>query len=365
MTKEDTRQQSHGLVKDQAGLVSMIVVVLLMTIISIITLSYSSVVRNEQRQTIDRQLNTQAHYAAESGINYARSVIDDKLKNGDAGVPVTISDPKFIKDSCGPQSTPNFYTDPLTFADGVTVTCLLIDSSPPSLVYDLDTTTPSKIFPIKPQSAITTIQVEWTRQSGDVNGCPPTAASPNTLPPTGSWSCPYGLLRVDLTNTTLGFGLPGDSRVNLAANTMSGIFMPVIANAGGSITFTGGRNAFTGSGGSGAQGERSPAKCDLATCKMLISVANGDYYMRAAALYQGMQLTVTALDSTGHKVKLKDAQILVDATGKAQDVLRRVQVRMPLVNDGIHADYGLQTLNGLCKAFTAFPEAPYLNTAGC
>ena len=68
MTKFPNKKQ-QAIARNQDGLVSIIIVVILMIVISIIVLSFAKVVRNEQRQTLDRQLSTQAYYAAESGVN--------------------------------------------------------------------------------------------------------------------------------------------------------------------------------------------------------------------------------------------------------------------------------------------------------
>ena len=221
----------------------------------------------------------------------------------------------------------------------------------------------SKVFPIKPETAITKVVLEWTPQTGNINNCPNQSSSPNAgvLPPAGSWTCPYGALRVDLTNTSTGL-----NRTALAQNTFSGVLMPTRTAGSGNVAFNG-KNAFGGN--SASQGTRSAAICSSTSCRMEIqfSGANAnEYYMRLSTLYVNTQVTISAVNGTT-PVSLKDAQILIDSTGKAQDILRRIQVRIPLVNDGIHADYGLQSKESICKAFTAYrPDDPnYSNNSSC
>lgn len=337
-----------SITSNEQGLVSIIIVVVLMFVISLITLSYANIARNEQQQALDRTLNAQAYYAAESGINYATKTITDRIKNG---TPINL----LVKPDCKPDPPSGIYGDQLQIdaATGVSTSCLLVQTNPKSLVYDLSTSDQSKVFPVKPESLITRVVVEWnTQSSGPVSNCTNTA----TLPVAGSWSCPYGALRVDLANTSAGL-----SRSLLAQNTFSTVFMPVQSSfpGAGSVTFSG-KNAFGGN--SAMQGARAPASCDNTRCTMSITFASAnmnEYYMRIMPLYRGTQATITARNGS-NLVSLKDAQIVVDATGKAQDVLRRVQVRIPLVNDGIHADYGIQSAQSVCKLFDAFPG--YSNT---
>ncbi len=147
------------------------------------------------------------------------------------------------------------------------------------------------------------------------------------------------------------------SRQGLAENTYSGVFMPSTltlgTNSAGQTNFAG-KSAFGGN--AAAQGERSLSSCNSTKCQMYITlpVTDGQYYMRVSPLYRSTKVTISALN-VATPVGLSDAQLVIDATGKAQDILRRLQVRIPLVNDGIHADYGIQSKESICKAFTAFP----------
>jgi Tfp pilus assembly protein PilX len=121
----------------QAGMVSIIVTVILMFVISITVLGFAQVIRRSQREALDNQLSTQAFYAAESGINDARTILA-----ANPGSSVT---------SCAKPSPPNpFSTLDYTVdaAHGVSYSCLLVEPSPSQLKYDLDPSAQSKIIPI-------------------------------------------------------------------------------------------------------------------------------------------------------------------------------------------------------------------------
>ena len=58
--------------KNQEGMASLVIVILIMTLLSLIVLSMTKNANREQEQSLERQLNSQAFYAAKSGINDAR-----------------------------------------------------------------------------------------------------------------------------------------------------------------------------------------------------------------------------------------------------------------------------------------------------
>lgn len=346
-------------VSDQRGLVSMVIVVVLMMVITIMTLSFSNAVRNEQRQALDRQLNTQAYYAAESGINYGAKVVREELEKPG----VTIA--SLQKTTCPPTSG-GIYDDSLQLnGDSLRVSCLLVNTQPGSLVYAIDPAAQSKIFPVKPSAAIDRFEIEWSPTPGSVSSCPNNNAAASNLPSSGSWTCPYGVIRLDLVRTAT------PDRQALAGNNFSNLFMP-LNGSGATASFDSGQpNAF---GGPATQGVRYPASCDATRCRatiMLPGTTSEEFYARAQTLYRPTNLTFRALNGAT-EVSLLDAQIVVDATGKSQDVLRRIQTRIPLVGQSVHADYGLQTRDNICKQFTAYDPSvdgrggSYSNTTpGC
>src|SRR5262245_1378660 len=118
------------LAKNQKGMVSILVTMVIMIVVSLIVLGFAKIIRREERQSLDRQLSTQAFYAAESGINDAVKKISDDIKNN-----VTVP----TKTSCDPD---NHYTTSNQL-DGTTITysCLLIDPTPNTLEYSSINTT--------------------------------------------------------------------------------------------------------------------------------------------------------------------------------------------------------------------------------
>jgi hypothetical protein len=81
-----------------------------------------------------------------------------------------------------------------------------------------------------------------------------------------------------------------------------------------------------------------------------------NYAMRVNGVYVGGSVDISVDDSAGRPLLLKDAQALVDATGKAEDVLRRVQARIAITPPGNGGEFALQSGSSICKRFGIAPD---------
>lgn len=329
--------------KKEAGMVAIMVTLILMIIISLIVLGFAQISRRNQRQTLDRQLSTQAFYAAETGINDAGELIKNAIISGS-----TVADkPDCASDGGGFYSTLNPVIDA---SSNVEYTCLMVDPTPSSLVYSSVGTT-STVFPLIPTSGtISSVTLTWqTKESSTTPAasCPTSASAAFTT--TSGWaSCGYGVLRFDLVPTAGSLSLGG-----LQTATMTSFVVPV--RPGGSGLAVGGSGlpeiTYTTGGGN----NRFGVVCSNTSCNLRINIPSPQtqYYMRVSSIYKDVSLQVSALDGT-NPVSLQGAQGLIDATGKAEDVLRRVQVRVPLTGSSTNllSDYAIQSNEAICKRFS-------------
>ena len=58
---------------NEAGFIAIFSVLVIMGILTLLTIGFSNVTRQAQKRALDDHLNTHAFYAAESGINIAKS----------------------------------------------------------------------------------------------------------------------------------------------------------------------------------------------------------------------------------------------------------------------------------------------------
>jgi Tfp pilus assembly protein PilX len=356
----------------EVGLVSIMVSLVLMAVMTLIVLGFAEISRRDQREALDRQLSSQAFYAAESGVNDAHNIITAKLNTPNYNLNL------LNKSNCANSTAP--YDIDNSIDTGVSYTCLLVNTRPPSLLYSLSTQGTSKVVPIYPVNSagnptgINRITLNWKDTDSTVttplSGC---KSSAQTLPSANSWApCGYGLLRVDLVPiNALG-------RASLLRNTFTGFFVPTNPAPGGpnagkvSLTNSSPTNLYDGNAN---QGVVAAARCTNGSdgqCTVdITNVSSMNYYMRVSTLYTDASLQILACNSGGtctpsNAVDLANAQALVDSTGKAQDVLRRIQVRIPISNNGgLFSDYAIESTNDISKQFCTYPGYASLDASSC
>lgn len=321
----------------------MVIVILIMTLLTLIVIALARNANREQRQSLDRQLNSQAFYAAESGVNDARDYV---LKTSGAAAEKT---------DCG--STPGAAADEY-FKDipkslnqeGVNYSCVLYDKDPTQLQYSNISTSTSKLIKLEDKngSSISSITLKWHQSEGgdDFSGCPG-AGSAGQFPQNYPENCDAGLLRISLLPTS------GSDRQNLIDNMFLTFATPSKASgASGTVSYP------SASGSPSAQGRAVHGICNDGDCQLTINNINKtSLYLHLRSLYRNNFVSLTGKDASGGDVEFKNAQMMVDSTGKAQDVLKRIRVFLPLSNSSQpRPEFVLQTAGALCKRLSVTPS---------
>ena len=330
------------------------VTMLLMIVISLIVLGFAQISRSEQRQSLDRQLSTQAFFAAESGVNDARQIVMGELASGQ-GVPE--------KDQCSPTTEyPTTKANPtIDAANNVTYPCLLVTTHLKTLIANVplaDGISPSVKLPLEPAtSSINTLHINWapssTPSTTDFNKCStsipsgPTASS-GYFVPTSSWKCPIGVMRLEIVATD---SLSGSA----LANSQKVMFLYPVRSSAGAVN-----QSYAASNGAVIR-----ANCANVTsgCNVNLTGLNGGskYMVKISAVYASGKVTMTATNGAGNSLEFANAQVQIDATGRAQDVLRRIQVRLPLQDSSATPDYAVESGTPICKRFQYSPYVPVEN----
>ena len=322
--------------RSAAGLVSIMITLVMMLVITMIVIGFAQISRREQRQSLDRQLSAQAFLAAETGVNDARKVLHDAIKVG-APIPekdVCVNDPD-------PQAAALNALNSKSVVDAnnsVAYSCLLVDTTLPNIIQELDPDVGSVVIPIRPvvPGPITRLQIKWKGSQTATNA----SCTPNVRPFTtaGSWPCDYGLLRMDIVPTT-----------NLTRSVLMGsqkaFFLYPTRQSGGPVPQLGYSTT--------TRGATTGMTCITANddCRINITALGAtSYALRLGAVYKPGTVEIIAENAAG-PVDLIGAQALVDVTGRAQDVLRRIQVRLSLNGSNGNPDYAVQSGGAICKRF--------------
>lgn len=336
----------------QQGMVAIVITMLVITIIAMMVLTFARVIRRDTRQTIDRQLSAQALYAAETGIN---DVVE--LAKTVALQPKTSCDNTGIYAGLNPN---------LDGANNVAYTCVLVDPEPERLKVNKVKPFESRTINVESSTNYSQITIEWEAEnppdtldtSCDRNGG---AAAFKAI---GAWGDCNPLVRLDLVPVS-GANLNGDDPNNLNAVYSAFVFPGTGANP--PTTYASG----TDWGGQGVtvDGNCEQDRLDASLqCRVVIPVTSGtDYRLRIMPIYKAAEFAISAqVSAGGDNVNLENSQYVIDVTGKAQDVLRRVRIyRDVRVQSPTAHSFGLQTEDTLCKLLSVVPGDTTTADAAC
>lgn len=347
----------HRLRSDERGIVSIIVTIILILLMSLVVLAMSQNANREQRQALDRQLSDQAFYNAESGINDWASYLT--VNADDVNLPAQkdfcATEPGATELSSFPGTVPNPQLDGV---DGVnSYSCILYDKIPPTIVFDGVSFSNTKTVPIQAfhgsalnRVPLRTLTIKWTpvAEAGateSVNGCSLTidANWPQNLPD----DCDTGVIRIDLFRANGALNRNALLRDNYVA------FLAPGNNSGGTVAY---RTDYPNN-----QGVVGKANCSAGTCQMTITGLPNDtrnFFLSIKSIYKTSNVTISGTTNGGSAVRFNNAQLEIDSTGRANDVLRRVKVRLPFggateyisSNDGSNALR--TTTQAVCKLIT-------------
>jgi Tfp pilus assembly protein PilX len=338
-------KQQHIHTAEQ-GLVSIIVVMILMGILVLISTSFALLMRREQRQVLDRQLSTQAFYAAESGINDVAAKINS-INN--------------VTSCAGTGSN-------LDTANNVGYTCVLVNKNPDSVVYDPVSTDTSTIVRLQSESGlpITRIDLSWEddSNSGVGNKFVPTSNNDFLLPQAGvtdpetdnlTASDGTGILRATI------MPVPNTASTTQGALTAAAKTYVLYPRVDSSLASP---NEFSSADGVNENARFLDGKCNTGStpyyCNARITnlggTNSGVVYLRLKSIYKATAVTVKIYNgSPGTPTNIINAQAVIDSTGRAADVLRRIQVRIPIKGSYLYPEFAIDSLDTICK-ITSFPQ---------
>ncbi|HEX7368405.1 MAG TPA: pilus assembly PilX N-terminal domain-containing protein [Candidatus Saccharimonadales bacterium] len=350
----------------QAGMASIIVTMIMMIVITLIVVGFATVTRRNSREALDRQLSTQAYYAAETGVNQAANIIyndpaalpGDFKSNAHYGIDCT----EFMNNV-----TPKL-TGVISSSDNVAYTCLTASPISQNIVENLPLGG-TGIYPIN-LSGPAMLKFSW-QLTGSVTGSAPADASKcpggssgSSFPPVNTWTgeCPYGMLRIDIFDGSNPGGSSAAVAQDLTQHTATLYLMPGASNglvAGPPSAYS--ANAFKPTVGQAIIGR---VKCDSSsqTCTATVAAPGSSssgsfssgYYVRISDIYESLGNVV--ISNTGSNVTFNGAQYTIDATGRAQDEVQRIQVRIPpnfpSPFDAINA---ISSGSPVCKRFNITP----------
>jgi Tfp pilus assembly protein PilX len=343
-------QKNSKTQKHEQGFISIFSVLIIMSILTLVLVGFSTITRRAQRQTLDNQLNTQAYYAAESGVNDAERYLT--------------ANPSSAITTCQSAAFPSSTLDASL---NVGYSCLLINTKLSTQIFSSvpieGTASPiTTNFASSTGVNISTFDVEWSSPSGNKN-----APNGGNLEPSATWSTAnnLGIVRMDIIPIDQGL-----TRANLATGGFSFFLYPSSNSASA--------NAFVQTGSAGQGGlvdvlcpsavvtAASPCVAHVTLNAVPGTALSSKYILRLQSIYSPINVTVkNGVDVNGTSFTWDKGQAVVDSTGYANDVFRRIQVRLPqLPSNTLPASFAVQTADSICKRLQAAVAGTNVDSSG-
>ncbi len=375
----------------ESGLVSILTVILFMIFASILVVGFIKIMADEQRQAADNDLSASALTAAQSGVEDAKRVILYCLGSG-----LNVSE----ANQCNNIFASGRATDPCdSFKNGAKglfqsmgiqynlstneaivgnsdfnqyYTCLSVTEDP-SEVTKTVTSTQSEFIPLNVNGTYNSIVVNWFETSNTWGQRPHATGTDFTT--LGNWQDMSGnrrppVLRVQVIPYPVSGGINLDT---VEQNSDAFFLVPATGAATtSSIDRTLDSRNAPGFERTSATIPLAYTDCDTGAsttgydCSMKISGFNPTterYYIRLSLLYgSSTNVKVSAVDATGTAQTFNNVQYVIDVTGRANDVYRRVQAKVSPSSAAAYPEYAVDTAQMLCKHIVVADAA---NTSYC
>jgi Tfp pilus assembly protein PilX len=411
----------------QAGAVSLFVVVFFMLLATVVTVSFTRLMIADQRQASDNDLSQSAYDSAQAGVEdakrallqykseclftpsddcgrYSNRISSDVCNYALAGVAGTglnlgsESDPYpevMIQQTNGGTSNDSDLNQAYT--------CVTIDLSTDDYVGTIQANQ-SQLVPLKSEGAFNRVKVEWfnkedistngTNSSINVEG----VSSGRPLYSQGQWPLNRpSLLRTQLIQVAnSGFTLPNFDTVSGDQSNGATLFLYPTLNTRINESIID-EISMTGSDQRKTDANDDPNPKDALLTPSAVScrpnLNDGGYacstvlvlpqaigaqpgddtrtaFMRLTSLYNATHYRVTLWNTpvtdSATPTQFKDVQPMVDSTGRANDLFRRVQSRVDLFDTTFpYPEATIDLTGNFCKDFAVTTDQYIAGTSGC
>ncbi len=333
---------------DENGFASIVIALILIIVLSLLTVAFAQLARNEQQNSLNKELANQAYYAAESGINDAYSDIENGY------ITTANSNPNQCLYSV-PNGQALINNQTIDSSRNVGYTCLLVNLSPPNIKYDNVAVQSERYITFTTSPQIDSLTFNWgsADAGGNTNWAP--AYIPNqSFVPVAEWAHP-ALIQLSITP------LNNLTRQALINNTFTAYFYPSATGANATAY-----NPTTAPVISGDCSTTNPEYTCSSTITGLAATGSTNFLVHFIDYYDASNVLINGTSTAPPQpVDFLDGQAQIDVTGRAQNVLKRLQVRVPLTPNVPLPNYAIEGQN-ICKRFDTYPGSTVPdNLPGC
>lgn len=347
-----------------------------MIFISILVVGFIKIMTDEQRQTSDNDLSASALTAAQSGVEDAKRLIlfcqkgDATFGDKTTGPCKNVLESKKNTDECSEFKSGGgglFNAMKIDFVGGEArvgedefnqfYTCLSILADPTDVVKPISEGK-SLIIPMDVNGTFNSVKIKWSSPSGSYSMRPASLGS--DFPARGSWLGVAGTDRPPVLRVQVIPYTPGSISLDAAeqgsdtlflvpasSSTVATVSRGVDARGTPGTTRTGAVPLIYTACSSGSFGY----DCNMRIDGFATPPSLEKYYLRLSLMYGNTSsVAITPYDTvSGSDRTFNNVQYVIDVTGRANDVYRRVQARVSPASSAIFPEYALDTSDPICK----------------
>ena len=386
----------------EAGFVSLFTVIFFMLLITIITIGFLRIMGIEQQQALDNDLTASAINAAESGVEDGKRAILSYNSTSNSALKSALA-AAFTSTQCDSLTGSATIRNALNLdASGNVIgnaqlnqyyTCLTVNLNSPNYINGLSAGESDFIPLISADPAsFERVKVSWhlisQNADGDGDGVPTNYTNDTYLRPlvnvngnpTNSWTSQGypAYLRVQF------YGYPNNTsfgRAEIDQRTHTLLLVPTINTNPVAVD----ENTPIDMGVADPRGfDQSKAVMQLIKCRpnpaanvgsyacaatlelpnnAALRGPNNSYYMRVTPIYGQTHFSLV-MQHNGSPVDFKGVQPIVDATGRAADIFRRIQARIRINPPGLLPNFAAESANTICKNMIV-SDGSYYNPNDC
>lgn len=354
--------------KHESGAVSLVVVIFASLLITVVTISFTRAMLESVQEASTVDLSQSAYDTALNGVEDAKRAI----ANGDISSTTTQCNQGLLSGG-GSGMEVMVSQDASDEKLSQAYTCVTVDFSAQSVNYDAVAENSSILIPLKPDTGgvFSQVRIGWSRPNKS-NNPPVLAANSSKLPVDSAWPEERpALLRVryiwsDSSVDMAKFNsTEGGGTFKQADNSRTLFLVPTNSPAVLTSSSISAKNANSSSPIYVGCNEAATVISKRDDCAFNLtnvpeaSQSDAPKFVQITPLYSSSNISVEMLNGSGAIVPFVGVQAVVDSTGRASDLFRRVQARVNLdgsTNQSYPSDALVIKDGNLCKSFTITNE---------
>lgn len=354
----------------ERGVTSLFIVIFAALLLSIITVSFIAMMVREQQRATDDEQSQAAYDSALAGIEDGKRVMA-ACRAGDASACTAIDNKECTTViDAGIQGGTNgeVVIQSSSLGDGSELnqayTCVTVGGDTPDYLAEV-ASDGSVIIPLRSQSNFMRVTIAW-HTSEDATTSNPETGSSVALPQLSAW--PAGrpaLIRAQLMQYRVDNIQPVDFNDGPDAHTVY-LYPQTVT---GAASFATDARRLGGLQPEAVQCTNGSFPLSGYACQATLTlpgpVGNRAGYLRLTSLYAGTHLQVQLKTAANAVVNFHDVQPMIDSTGRANDLFRRVEARVEMAGPFPYPRATVDITNNFCKTFSVSDVAAGYSPGAC